>query len=73
MSFADWFLKPTKKQLLIIVTIWLLGLICLVIASTNGFTESPFQKKYIVINFFTASSFFSILGVIANYYRYRSK
>ncbi len=59
--------------MLILISIWFLALLCLIIGSTNSFTESPFQKKHFVINLFTASSFFSMLSVVANYYRHQDK
>lgn len=43
--FQKWFFTPTRKQAIMITCAWFFGLVLLIIAATNFFTESPFKKE----------------------------
>ncbi len=68
MSVNKWFLTPSKKQFMIIGSIWSLGIILLILATTNFFAESIFQQKNTLTNILILSS---ILGIFSYYVRYR--
>lgn len=72
-NLAKWFLTPTKKQVIILTVIWLLSVFIIIFASTNNFSETPFQKKYYFSNILLALSFISITWVINNYLKVKSK
>lgn len=60
-KFSAMFSMPTKKQAIIFTTIWIVGIILLIIAMTNFFSESFLQRKYFILYFLFFSSSLSVL------------
>lgn len=44
-----WYHRPTKKQMQLVVGVFVFAVILLVAAITDFFQESIFQRKYIVV------------------------
>jgi hypothetical protein len=66
-NIGNWFLKPTKKQLMIQISIMLFGWLCLVFAATDGFNEMFFIKKNIPIIVLMLWSGVTMSMLIRNY------
>lgn len=58
---------PTKIQLILIISSALTGIVLLLLAMTNFFNETPFQKKYIVIYLLFIGVGIRVYQVIRNY------
>ena len=63
----NWINNPTKNQLLIVITIWLVGVLLLLLAMTNFFIELPFRKKYIFSYFLIVISTITVFQVYRAY------
>jgi len=63
----NWFHNPSKKTVVIVGLTWLFGAILLVIATTNLFAESFFQRKYFITNCLLFVSALTVVNVYANY------
>lgn len=72
-NLYNWFLKPTKKQLLVLIGIWLFAVLCIIFASTDGFTQPLFQRKYYLIYFMTLLSVGTIIQLISKYLKNKSR
>jgi len=66
---TNWINHPSKKQLILLTTIWILGVVLLVISMTNLFKESIFQVKYVLIYFLLIGSTVAIVRLYRNYYK----
>ena len=71
MAFSDWFLKPSKKQLIIQVILWVAGSVFLLLATTDGFKQPLFQRKHLMIFFLILITFGTLMSVAGNYFRNR--
>jgi hypothetical protein len=67
----NWVTHPTGRNLLIIVTIWFVGNGLLILSTTDLFTESFFNKKYIMIYAMMIMSTWTTFKVIRNYSKTR--
>ncbi|WP_228451020.1 hypothetical protein, partial [Marnyiella aurantia] len=67
----NWVTHPTKRNLLIIVTMWFVGNSLLILSTTDLFTESFFNKKYIIIYAMMIMSTWTTFKVIRNYSKTR--
>jgi len=67
----NWVTHPTKRNLLIILTVWTIGISLLIISTTNLFTESFFNKKYILIYAMMIMSTWTTSKVTLNYFKTR--
>jgi hypothetical protein len=67
----NWVTHPTKRNLLIIVIAWLVGNGLLILASTDLFTESLRNQKYILIYAMMVVSTAITLKVVSNFFRTR--
>ena len=67
----NWITHPTKRNLLIIVTVWVVGNGLLIISTTDLFTESFLDKKYILIYAMMIMSSWTTFKVISNYFKTR--
>lgn len=67
----NWVTHPTKRNLLIIVTVWIIGNGLLILSTTNFFMESFLNKKYILIYAIMIMSTLTTFKVILNYSRKR--
>ena len=59
--------NPSKKKLILFTFLWLLGIILVMLSTTNLFTESFFQRKYIMIYFLIIGSTITIGMLYINY------
>ena len=68
----NWIKNPTKRQIVLFTTLWLVGMFLLIISMTDLFNESIFQKKYLIVYFliFGATSATFILHF--NYWKSRN-
>jgi hypothetical protein len=67
----NWVTHPTKRNLLIIVTIWFVGNGLLILSTTDLFTESFFNKKYVMTYAMMIMSTWTNFKVIRNYSKTR--
>jgi hypothetical protein len=73
MWFANMFLKPSKKQLIILISVLLFADSLLIIAITDGFNEPLFQRRYLMSYVMIGWSLQSAITLVANYYKHKSK
>jgi hypothetical protein len=67
----NWVTHPTKRNLLIIVTIWCVGNGLLILSTTDLFTESFINKKYVMIYAMMIMSTWTTFKVLRNYSKTR--
>jgi hypothetical protein len=60
-------LNPSKKIVILVLISWFIGVLLLILASTDLFTESMFQRKYTITNGLIFSATITILVLIKNY------
>lgn len=70
---ANWVLNPTKKQFITAVLVFGIGVVLNVLSLTNLFTESPFQRKNILILILMLLTIILIIRVSRNYISKRSQ
>ncbi|MDQ2721541.1 MAG: hypothetical protein M3Z26_17525 [Bacteroidota bacterium] len=70
---SNWVKNPNKKQVVVLSLIWLACLIPMLLAMTNFFTESPFQRKNLSLVFLIFLATFQVFNVYRNYLRNHSK
>ena len=58
---------PTKKFLLIFLILWIIGNFLIILSSTNFFTESFFNRRYLLMYFLMIWSSISAIKLILNY------
>jgi undecaprenyl pyrophosphate phosphatase UppP len=64
------FLKnPSKKNLLLFIFLWLLGIVLLTLTTTDLFAESFFQKKYAMIYMLMIGSTIATAKRYFNYWK----
>lgn len=61
--------NPSKKDLILFTSLWLLGIILLTLSTTDLFTESFFQKKHVIIYFLMIGSTVTIGKLYFNYWK----
>ena len=64
---ASWFERPSKKQLIILIIIWLFGITLSILAVTDLFSQNFFQKGSLIIYVLMIGATLSIVKVWANY------
>jgi hypothetical protein len=64
---ASWFESPSKKQLIIIFTIWLFGITLSTLAITDLFSQNFFQKGSFMMYFMMIGATLSLIKVWINY------
>ncbi|MDE3214500.1 MAG: hypothetical protein KGM98_14820 [Bacteroidota bacterium] len=62
-----WLPNPTKKQLVVFSTVWVFGVLLILLASTNFFTESLFYKQNFVLFFLVLASSTVLIGIWKNF------
>ena len=58
---------PTKKFLLIFLVLWVISNFLIILTSTNFFTESFFNRRYILMYYLMILSSISAIKLILNY------
>jgi hypothetical protein len=61
--------KPTIKNLILLISLWSVGILLLTLSATDLFTESFFQKKYVAIYFLMIGSTIAIGKLYFNYWK----
>jgi len=61
--------NPSKKDLILFTSLWLLGIILLTLSTTDLFTESFFQKKHFIIYFLMIGSTVTTGKLYFNYWK----
>jgi hypothetical protein len=64
-------LNPSGKTLSIFIIVYLIGTSLLVLASTDLFSDTMLQKKYLMTNFMIVGSTITILIQIINYLKHK--
>ena len=64
-----WVKNPSKKQTILIVAVWLLGIICSLLARTNFFTEYEFGIRYILVDSINLAATVVVVMVVRNYFK----
>lgn len=63
----SWFEEPSLSQVLLFVTVWLVGVIFSMMVMTNFFSETPFQQRHSVILILIVLNLVVVLRAIKNY------
>ena len=61
--------NPSKKNMILFTLLWLLGIILLTLSTTDFFSESFFQKKYLMIYFLMIGSTLTTAKLYINYWK----
>lgn len=69
----DWRTHPTSRTILILVTVWLVSNSLIILSATDLFTESFFNKRYVMMYLLMIFSTWTTLKVVLNYFKTRDK
>jgi hypothetical protein len=61
---SNWIKNPTKKQIILVTIVWLVGVLLLVISMTDFF-----NKKYILFYFLILGTSYIIFKIYFNYFK----
>lgn len=61
--------NPSTNNLILFSLLWLAGILLLILSTTDLFTESFFQKKYIMIHFLMIGSTIATGKLYFNYWK----
>jgi hypothetical protein len=64
--------NPSIKNLILFTLLWFVGIILLTLSTTDLFTESFFQKKYVMIYFLIIGSTIATGKLYFNYWKNKS-
>ena len=64
---TSWFECPSKKQLIILIIIWLFGITLSILAISDLFSQNFFQKGSLIMYFLMIGATLSIIRVWSNY------
>ena len=64
---ASWFECPSKKQLIILIVIWLFGITLSILAITDLFSQNLFQKGSLIMYFLMIGATASVIKAYPNY------
>ncbi|WNW02747.1 hypothetical protein RRF68_04880 [Tenacibaculum sp. HL-MS23] len=64
--------NPTKKHIIIFGLLWFIGITLLTLSITDLFTESFFQKNYVMIYFLMIGSTMTTGKLYYNYWKNRT-
>ena len=65
----NWIKNPSKKQIVLISTLWIVGIFLLTISMTDFFSESIFQKKYVMVYFLIIGATLTTFTSHFNYWK----
>jgi len=65
----NWMNNPSKKNVILFTGASFLGIALLILSTTNLFTESFFQKKYLLIYFLMIGSTVATIKLNINYWK----
>ena len=63
----SWPKNPSGKQVSYILVVWIIGISLIILSITNLFTESIFQKEYIMMYALIIASTFTTFAAVNNY------
>jgi membrane protein CcdC involved in cytochrome C biogenesis len=66
-KFIQIFTKPTKKQLIVLMSLLVICDVLLIAVMSEFFSESPFKGRYTLLWIMIASSFASMYGYYKKY------
>ncbi len=69
---TNWMNNPTRKQLILFTTLWILGITLLLLSMTDLFTESFFQKKNIIVYLLMIGSTLATFKLFRNFLNNRT-
>ena len=69
----DFYNNPTKKTVIIFISLYVVSLILLLLAITDLFTTSLFSGSNTMILFLMAMSTYSLINLLRNYRKSKSK
>ena len=69
---TNWTNNPTKKQLILITTAWILGNMLLILSITDLFTESFFQRNYIMMYLLMIGSTLATFNLYRNFLKHKT-
>ena len=61
--------NPTKTNLIVFTLLWMISVVLILLSSTNLFTESVFQKRYIPVFIIVLASSIMIAKLYYNYFK----
>lgn len=68
---TDWINNPTRKQLILFTVLWILGNTLLILSISDLFTESVFQRKYIMIYLLIFGSTLATFNLYRNFLKHK--
>ena len=71
-SKSTWVSNPTKRQMILTNIAWLTGVILMILAITNFFSDSAFKSKNLVLFFLMISATITEIKVTYNYFKNES-
>ena len=63
----NWVSEPTKKEATLVFVAWLVGFLLTLVATTEVFTKTPFQRKNLMMAIVLVFSTFIMIKVCGNY------
>ena len=66
---ASWFECPSKKQLIILIIIWLFGIMLSILAISDLFSQNFFQIGFFLMYFMMIGATIAIIKIVSNYKR----
>ena len=64
-----WYETPTKKQMILVVLLFVTGLILVFISITNLFTETPLKARFIIMYLLMLGSAMTVFNVCRNFFK----
>lgn len=69
----SWINNPTKKQLVLVGTLWFIGIFLLILAITYHFTKSFFGNVNLMLFFLMLGSTATFAKVLLNYFKMKNR
>jgi hypothetical protein len=70
---TNWVTYPTKKNLVVTISIWFVSNFLLLLATTNVFTEPFMNKNYTILYIMMAVSTWTAIKMTVNFLKTRTK
>jgi uncharacterized membrane protein len=64
---AKWLTNPTKKQVILVSLLWVTGLLLVLLATSDFFTENPFILQNLILFVIASLSVITLITMFVNY------
>jgi hypothetical protein len=68
----DFINHPSKKTLILFTLLWFIGTVLLILSTTDVFSNSFFQKKYMMLYFLMICSTIMVIKLYLNYWKQKT-